>query len=76
MLMEIKGLEGNSSEASIPQHRVSVPYKVVFMFFRLPESTFSLWGYMWQHISNYANPLYKGGETELLWPDTAPQTLK
>ncbi|XP_078370553.1 phosphatidylinositol-3,5-bisphosphate 3-phosphatase MTMR6-like isoform X2 [Oculina patagonica] len=42
----------------------------------LPKKTFSLWGYMWQHISDYANPLYKGGRDELLWPSTSPQALK
>lgn len=43
---------------------------------RLPEKTFSLWGYMWQNISDYANPLYRGGEEELIWPSTSPQSLK
>lgn len=43
---------------------------------RLPEKTFSLWGYMWQNISDYVNPLYRGGGDELLWPSTSPQSLK
>ncbi|XP_015777471.1 PREDICTED: myotubularin-related protein 6-like [Acropora digitifera] len=43
---------------------------------RLPEKTFSLWGYMWQNISDYANPLYRGGDEELFWPSTSPQVLK
>lgn len=42
----------------------------------LPEKTYSLWGYMWQNISDYANPLYMGGKNELLWPSTSPQALK
>lgn len=42
----------------------------------LPEKTYSLWGYMWQNISDYANPLYMGGRNELLWPSTSPQALK
>lgn len=42
----------------------------------LAEKTYSLWGYMWQNISDYANPLYRGGRDELLWPNTCPQTLK
>ncbi|XP_073252386.1 phosphatidylinositol-3,5-bisphosphate 3-phosphatase MTMR6-like [Porites lutea] len=42
----------------------------------LAEKTYSLWGYMWQNISDYANPLYRGGADELLWPSTSPQVLK
>ena len=44
--------------------------------YRLAEKTYSLWGYMWQNISDYANPLYRGGADELLWPSTSPQVLK
>ncbi|XP_031549865.1 myotubularin-related protein 6-like [Actinia tenebrosa] len=41
----------------------------------LSKRTYSLWGYMWQNISDYANPLYREAD-DILWPDTSPQSIK
>ncbi|EDO27303.1 predicted protein, partial [Nematostella vectensis] len=42
----------------------------------LPKRTYSLWGYMWQNISDYANPLYREvTQDDALWPDTSPQAI-
>ncbi|KAK3728847.1 hypothetical protein QZH41_020231 [Actinostola sp. cb2023] len=40
----------------------------------LSTRTYSLWGYMWQNISDYANPLHQEMDGEI-WPDTSPQTI-
>ncbi|EDO34710.1 predicted protein [Nematostella vectensis] len=43
----------------------------------LPKRTYSLWGYMWQNISDYANPLYREvTQDDALWPDTSPQAIR
>lgn len=43
---------------------------------RLSERTFSLWGYMANHINEYVNPLYRPEIEEILKPNLAPQCLK
>eukprot|EP00794_Sanderia_malayensis_P007201 gene7201-8007_t len=43
---------------------------------RLSEKTYSLWGFMWQHISEYINPFYNEGQHAILIPSTAPQRIR
>uniref|UniRef100_A0A6B2EES0 phosphatidylinositol-3,5-bisphosphate 3-phosphatase n=1 Tax=Phlebotomus kandelakii TaxID=1109342 RepID=A0A6B2EES0_9DIPT len=43
---------------------------------RLSETTFSLWGYMANHINEYINPLYRPEMDEILKPNLAPQCIK
>ncbi|KAG8233295.1 hypothetical protein J437_LFUL012230 [Ladona fulva] len=44
---------------------------------RLSERTYSLWGYMANHMNEYLNPLYKpDSHTGILMPNLAPQNIK
>lgn len=44
---------------------------------RLSERTFSLWGYMANHMNEYINPLYSALATpDILIPNIAPQNIK
>lgn len=43
---------------------------------RLRERTYSLWGYLSNHLPEYLNPLYKPSNDDLLKPELAPQTIK
>ncbi|XP_065059057.1 myotubularin-related protein 6-like [Rhopilema esculentum] len=42
----------------------------------LSERTFSLWGFMWQHISEYVNPFYNEEDYSILIPSTSPQHIR
>lgn len=42
---------------------------------RLSERTYSLWGFMWQHISEYINPFYNE-DHGILIPSTSPQHIR
>jgi myotubularin-related protein 6/7/8 len=47
------------------------------LIFRLSERTFSLWGYMANHMNEYINPLYSALATpDILTPNIAPQNIK
>lgn len=43
---------------------------------RLSENTFSLWGYMANHLNEYINPLYRPEMDEIIRPNLAPQSIK
>lgn len=43
---------------------------------RLAEKTFSLWGYMSNHLNEYINPLYRPEMDETIKPNLAPQNIK
>lgn len=43
---------------------------------RLSETTYSLWGYMSNHLNEYINPLYRPEIDETVLPDLAPQNIK
>ncbi|XP_058458344.1 myotubularin-related protein 8 isoform X2 [Malaya genurostris] len=43
---------------------------------RLSEKTFSLWGFMSNHLNEYINPLYKPEMDETIRPNLAPQCIK
>lgn len=43
---------------------------------RLAESTYSLWGYMANHLNEYINPLYRPEMDEIIRPNLAPQSIK
>ncbi|XP_055536846.1 myotubularin-related protein 8 isoform X4 [Wyeomyia smithii] len=43
---------------------------------RLSEKTFSLWGYMSNHLNEYINPLYRPEMDETIRPNLAPQCIK
>lgn len=43
---------------------------------RLKDRTYSLWGYLANHLTEYLNPLYKPSGVDFLEPDLAPQTIK
>lgn len=43
---------------------------------RLSESTFSLWGFMANHLNEYINPLYRPEMDEIIRPNLAPQSIK
>lgn len=44
---------------------------------KLTEKTFSLWGFMANHMNEYLNPLYKPGEVDdIIVPNLAPQCIK
>lgn len=44
---------------------------------KLSERTFSLWGYMANHMNEYINPLYRPGEVEdIVRPNLSPQVIK
>lgn len=44
---------------------------------KLSERTFSLWGYMANHMNEYINPLYRPGEDEdIIRPNLSPQVIK
>ena len=43
----------------------------MLLIYRVSESTYSLWGYIWTHLDDFVNPLYEGEEQEqLLTPNT------
>lgn len=43
---------------------------------RLAEKTFSLWGFMSNHLNEYINPLYRPEMDETIRPNLAPQCIK
>lgn len=43
---------------------------------RLSEHTFSLWGFMSNHLNEYINPLYHPEIDEIIKPSLAPQNIK
>jgi myotubularin-related protein 6/7/8 len=45
---------------------------------KLSEKTFSLWGYMANHMNEYINPLFRPGETsdDIIRPNLSPQVIK
>ncbi|KAL5286475.1 MTMR6 family protein [Megaselia abdita] len=43
---------------------------------KLAERTFSLWGFMSNHLNEYINPLYKPDVDETIKPNLAPQCIK
>lgn len=43
---------------------------------RLSEKTFSLWGFMSNHLNEYINPLYRPEMDETIRPNLAPQCIK
>jgi len=43
---------------------------------KLAERTFSLWGYMANHLNEYINPLYKPNVDEAIKANLAPQCIK
>ncbi|XP_035231649.1 myotubularin-related protein 6-like [Stegodyphus dumicola] len=43
---------------------------------RLSERTYSLWGYLMNHLSEFLNPLYRRDLDDVLHPSPAPQTMK
>ena len=43
---------------------------VVLKLPRFSAQTYSLWGYVWEHIDDYKNPLYsKAAESGIIRPD-------
>lgn len=47
-----------------------------FMFFRLSERTYSLWGYINNNREEYLNPLYNQSYKDVLFPDLRPQFIR
>lgn len=43
---------------------------------KLSERTFSLWGYMANHLNEYINPLYRPEMDEIIKPNLAPQCIR
>ncbi|XP_064482258.1 myotubularin-related protein 6-like isoform X1 [Ornithodoros turicata] len=43
---------------------------------RLSEKTYSLWGYLSNHVSEFVNPVYRTDADQLLHPSLAPQAIK
>jgi myotubularin-related protein 6/7/8 len=43
---------------------------------RLAETTFSLWGFMSNHMNEYLNPLYRPDVDEIIQANLAPQLIK
>lgn len=43
---------------------------------KLSEMTFSLWGYMANHLNEYVNPLYRPEINSIIKPNLAPQSIK
>lgn len=43
---------------------------------RLSERTFSLWGYMANHMNEYINPLYSTEDSGIIIPVLYPQNIK
>lgn len=43
---------------------------------RLAERTYSLWGFMTNHLNEYVNPLYRPEMDEILRPNLAPQSIQ
>ncbi|CRK92483.1 CLUMA_CG006044, isoform B [Clunio marinus] len=43
---------------------------------KVSEKTFSLWGYMANHMNEYINPLYCPGEVEDIKPNLSPQLIR
>lgn len=43
---------------------------------RLSETTYSLWGYVMNHLNEYVNPLYRPELDEILKPNLAPQLIQ
>lgn len=46
------------------------------MFFRLSERTYSLWGYMANHMNEYINPLYSGDDKGIVVPVLHSQNIR
>lgn len=46
------------------------------MNLRLSEKTYSLWGYMWQNVNDFVNPLYNETKNGVLRPKTTPQFIR
>uniref|UniRef100_A0A2L2YBW1 phosphatidylinositol-3,5-bisphosphate 3-phosphatase n=1 Tax=Parasteatoda tepidariorum TaxID=114398 RepID=A0A2L2YBW1_PARTP len=46
------------------------------MDLRLSERTYSLWGYLMNHLSEFLNPLYRRDVDDALHLNAAPQTIK
>lgn len=46
------------------------------MDLQLAEITYSLWGYMANHMNEYVNPLYRPGSSTVIRPNLAPQCVK
>ncbi|XP_028412790.1 myotubularin-related protein 8-like [Dendronephthya gigantea] len=42
----------------------------------LSEKTYSLWGYMWQNVNDFVNPLFNETKTQFLRPRTSPQYIR
>uniref|UniRef100_A0A131XZU7 phosphatidylinositol-3,5-bisphosphate 3-phosphatase n=1 Tax=Ixodes ricinus TaxID=34613 RepID=A0A131XZU7_IXORI len=43
---------------------------------RLSSRTYSLWGYLSNHVSEYINPLFRADTEEVLHPSLAPQAIR
>jgi len=43
---------------------------------KLAERTFSLWGFMANHLNEYINPLYKPNVDDTIKANLAPQCIK
>lgn len=43
---------------------------------KLSQVTFSLWGFMANHLNEYVNPLYKPEINAIIRPNLAPQSIK
>lgn len=43
---------------------------------KLNEKTYSLWGYMSNHLKEYVNPLYRPELDEIIKPNLAPQYIR
>jgi hypothetical protein len=49
----------------------------IFMYiYSLSERTYSLWGYMWQNVNDFVNPLFNELKTHFLRPRTSPQYIR
>lgn len=49
------------------------------LYFRLSERTYSLWGYITKHMSEFLNPFYKKSyehQEPVIMPNTSPQCVK
>lgn len=46
------------------------------MYFRLSERTYSLWGYMANHMNEYINPLYSGDDKGIVVPVLHSQNIR
>lgn len=44
--------------------------------FRLSERTYSLWGFLSNHLNEFLNPLYKRDSEGIMHPSATPQSIK